>query len=802
LKFCLEYNTLKKTLKKKTAPHLQKNQEDPHLSIIYALYFALGIFSLISQTLLLREIWVVAQGNEIAFGITFFHWLIGIFLGAMAGGLIVQYIKTIWKVFIPILIILCLFSPLALSLIRLLYSISQTPGGTYISFTKLFIFSGFIILPLSAFIGFVFPLAAKLPEQTPQKSDPVHLFSHVYIYEGLGFVAGGMVFSFFMAGRLNPFLSIGLTTLPIILITTIISIKKGYRLHLAFTLLLLGANLLFITPLGSTRLNRWLIQKQWTSISSETLIKTQESKYQHLAMAEREGQFRMFSNGQYATAFPDENDQLILASHLVCQHQNPKKIMVLGEGISGLAVQLLKFNLSHIISVEIDGVLIQFLQSFLPESYQVALSDNRFKLVNRDGRKLVKEMAQDSDSQKQIKSHFDIVYLNITEPSTLLANRFYTRDFFLDISQILTDGGFLALQVTSSENYLQGTISNYTTSVFNTLKSVFPHIIITPGVKNIFFASNSRQNITDSAAELKKRFKKTAVKPQKLGLIFRSLYPLEQTQFLKKSLNQHPLKSINTDNKPISTFYFNKILGWYSGEDLEGIFRFFQQISIKNLALSLIVLLLIFSLIFHSFRAKRNALTSSTIYLTTAIAGFSGISLELIIIFIFQNNFGYIYHNIGLIIGLFMLGLPLGAYTSLKVQNSHANKKKPALHSLIIIQLMTALIALILPEISGAMQGTFIQQFSIYLLTIMCGFLVGAIFTVALVLMVTKQSAARAAGFINASDHLGAAAGALLIGTFLLPLLGLGGSCHLLALLATFSAILLFIILINLNRSA
>jgi len=50
-----------------------------------AAYFSLGAFALISQTMILREFFVVVYGNEFIFGVLLANWLIGIFSGALIG---------------------------------------------------------------------------------------------------------------------------------------------------------------------------------------------------------------------------------------------------------------------------------------------------------------------------------------------------------------------------------------------------------------------------------------------------------------------------------------------------------------------------------------------------------------------------------------------------------------------------------------------------------------------------------------------------------------------------------------------
>ena len=53
--------------------------------VIAPLYFLLGAFSLVFQTILLREFFTVAAGNEISFGIALAGWLLGVGAGSFCG---------------------------------------------------------------------------------------------------------------------------------------------------------------------------------------------------------------------------------------------------------------------------------------------------------------------------------------------------------------------------------------------------------------------------------------------------------------------------------------------------------------------------------------------------------------------------------------------------------------------------------------------------------------------------------------------------------------------------------------------
>ncbi|MBI4712461.1 MAG: hypothetical protein HY762_04045, partial [Planctomycetes bacterium] len=59
---------------------------------------------------------------------------------------------------------------------------------------------------------------------------------------------------------------------------------------------------------------------------------------------------------------------------------------------------------------------------------------------------------------------FDMVIVNLPDPSTATINRFYTTDFFREAQQRLNKGGVLATRCSSAVNYFGEDVGNYTGS--------------------------------------------------------------------------------------------------------------------------------------------------------------------------------------------------------------------------------------------------------------------------------------------------------------------------------------------------
>jgi spermidine synthase len=399
------------------------------------------------------------------------------------------------------------------------------------------------------------------------------------------------------------------------------------------------------------------------------------------------------------------------------------------------------------------------------------------------------------------------VYVNVPEPATLLLNRFYTVEFFSDLSKILRKNGVAALEVTASENYMQGIVSDYTASVYHTVKSVFPYAAAAPGTRSFIFASRDPDTISDKPEVLERRYTETGVAPETLGLIFYSFYPPEKTGATKKALDSHERYRINTDETPIAGFYFNKIIGWYGESRVSGILGFFE--TIRALDIMFIILFLFFvRLVFVFIRgrfsaaARIRALRFHTL-LAVFSAGMAGLGLELVIIYTFQNNFGDVYHIIGFIIAVFMFGLPLGALASNGLINREKlNGESGTVTVIIFVQVVIAVIALLLPYMAKLfMKYSFLNQVVIFAETMLIGFVIGFLFPLSVHLYLGKgERTGGTAGVIDAFDHMGGAVGAFFIGSLFLPVLGIEDICRLLALFPILSALLLLTHSIGLKK--
>ena len=143
-------------------------------------------------------------------------------------------------------------------------------------------------------------------------------------------------------------------------------------------------------------------------------------------IAKRLDQYSIYGNGQILTSFPDPYQSALKAHFILCEHPHPEKVLLIGGGISGIIKEILKHPVKTLHYVELDATLVGMGRKYLPSEDKMALRDPRVTIFLNDGRYYV----------KKCQEHYDVIILNLPDPSTALLNRFYTLNFFTEITRI------------------------------------------------------------------------------------------------------------------------------------------------------------------------------------------------------------------------------------------------------------------------------------------------------------------------------------------------------------------------------
>lgn len=181
--------------------------------------------------------------------------------------------------------------------------------------------------------------------------------------------------------------------------------------------------------------------------------------------------------------------------------------------------------------------------------------------------------------------------------------------------------------------------------------------------------------------------------------------------------------------------------------------------------------------------------------LMIATTGFCGMALEIALVFIFQSLHGYVYTRMGLIVAAFMLGLVIGAPCGKVFAQGRRAWVTAAGLEVLLLALALAVPLMVraagLPALGRGLGLTFVEVL-FYGMVSLIGWAVGAEFPLGnRIFCDAGGSTGAAAAVTDASDHFGAAAGALVMGVLLVPVLGIAASCAVLAAMKVFGLLCL-----------
>ena len=698
--------------------------------------FLLGFLALSFQIFLLREFSVHFYGNEITFGFILAAWLLWGGLGSISASKLkfhpLRFPQTYYAVI--------LFLPLSLIVLRFSRFFLRTLPGEITGIIPMLFYSLVLAFFISFPLGILFVFNAHF-----QKGD----LYRVYFLESLGSSVAGLIVYLFLIPVFSNWQGAAIVGASASLLIFFSFGKKKQIFFPLSILIFLAAFIIFDLP--SQKI-------YWKPFS---LIKSKDTPYGKIQILKTEEQISLYNNSLHDYSYPNLAASEESVHFALLQNPRAKNVLMVGGGAGGGLSQILKYSQVEVDYVELDPEIIRLSLQFLPEKEKSVLRHKRIHIFYQDGRAFLTE------TQKK----YDMIILNLPEPATAQINRFYTKEFFHEAREKLTEKGVFSFRVPSAENYISLELQNFLSSLYFTLKEAFSFVEVVPGDTNIFLASP--QPLSIGFEELSQKIKdlnlqNSYVSPE---LLFSRLSPL-RIEFIKEKVSSGK-RTINQDFSPISYFY-NSVLWSTQFKGLERkIFSFFSEVHFFWL-LDLPLILFISLLIILWLRRKKSTFP----LVPLAVMGFTTIVVELIVIISFQTMYGYVYRRIALLLTCFMMGLFLGSFRGKK-------RKRIYFAQLLFIQFGILLLVLLLhlslkihpPELF----------FFIYLLLL--GFLGGDMFVVSNNLFLREK---KNYGLGYGLDLLGSFFGALVASSFLIPLVGLPLLLKYLFLLNSFCILFLF----------
>ncbi len=758
------------------------------------LIVAWGAQAIITQTVLLREAIVLMSGSEFAWGVVLFAWLLGVAIGAAIGGRVAERLadqgRSTHTALVLVLLLLGVASCADIWFFRGARAWLGVDTGELLPLPKTAFAALLLVTPTSTFVGMAFPLACRVGRTAAADDGGLLSFGQVYTLESVGSLLGGTVFTFWMVEALAP-IEAALVCLAVTAAigTALLAMAANGRRR-AVAPAVVAAAAIGMAALAGGRLNRGLVERRWHSIApGYALVAEAETRYQNLAVGRRAGQFTLYSDGHVVADFPDPYTFVPLAHFWMCQHPSPRRVLVLGGGVEGLLAEILRHPVESVDYVEPDPRVIELVRPLLADADRRALADPRVAVHYTDARYFVKTQ----------RDRFDLVIARLPDPTSALAARLYTDEFFGELRRAMTPKAVLCTMVAAAPGELSAASREYLASMRATLARRFADIIIGWGDPAQVLAATAPALISVEPSVLVGRFKERGIEAP----LFDPAWFQGATDWLdpdkvswrKRDLDAATSPPVSTDLWPI--VYLQRLTLWEratSGGLATGpCLRIIEKLRSINLAevIAAFVAMGLTTLVVYRLRGRSRAgWGDGAVVLSVGTTGLATMALSIIWLFAFQSLYGYVYQRIGWIIALFMGGLVIGCGAAARLaERADASRLQRIRRMLIGVDLLIALLAIGCPlalrglgSLEAGRAGLVLVEGSISALVVMTGLLGGAAFPLAgrLRLSSTRRPGI-AAGSVVGADHAGACVGALVCGILLVPVFGIVTAALLLA---------------------
>lgn len=673
---------------------------------------AMGMTSLVTQIILLRDFLSVFYGNELVIGIILGNWMVLSGIGAYLGRFF-EKIRRMWDLATVLVGLLAILPLLTLFLLRSLRTV-VFPVGTMVDIVQILSGSFLLLLPYCLVSGSAFALFARLVSEESR----INRITSVYAWESFGSVIGGLLFNSLLIFFLNAFQSLVLLLAVNLVLALALSLSRGTH-RTRFLVPIISLAVLF----PALYFNLDEVTKRFL-FKDQEVVYSRDTPYGSLTVTRQADQMNFYENNLLLSSTNDVTAREEAVHYAMVQHPHPRRVLLISGAISGAAKEILKYDVERIDYVEIDPWLIDIVRR-----HTAALSEGNIDVINDDPRRYIRRTPE----------HYDIALINVPEPSTAQANRYYTVEFFKELKQALNPGAVTSLGLLSSTDYLSDESRQINSVLYNTLKSSFGNVLIVPGLRTYFLASDSGLSI-DIARLVEAR----GLKNDYVNGYYLDDQVLEQrSRSIERTLD-HGAK-LNADFTPIS--YYRQVVYWLS---------YFKSSYWVVAALSVVALVFV-------------ALNMNMISFGILTGGVAASSVEILLLLSFQIIFGYIYQMLGIIITVFMAGLALGAIYGRRKLSA------PTLRGYIGVQFALGAYCLLLPLallwLKETSHGAILVHSVFLLLTFALACVVGVEFAMASRLR--QGSVASVASELYSIDLMGSAIGAFVVTAYLVPVLGI-----------------------------
>jgi spermidine synthase len=748
---------------------------------LQAAFLLVGFTAVIAQIVLLRELMVVFYGNELSLGLMLAGWLFWTAMGsALAGRLGTRADPR--RLMGGLQVLIAAAFPATILGVRASRGVFHPVPGEILG-PEVMLLTSFLVLSLFCLVsGGLFTLGSRLYAREAG-APTATATGTMYLLEAAGSGLGGVLASLLLIRFLDAFQVAAIVALLNLLCALTLAVRGRWPRR-AVAGALLAIFVAWVFPFAAPKLQAISLARLWRGFQ---LLATRTSIYGNLAVTGDQGSRSLFENGLVVFSAPDPESAEEAVHFALLEHPAPRTLLLIGGGVNGSLAQALQHpSLERVDYVELDPAVLDLAQEYFHAGWKPIRADPRVHLHHLDGRLFL----------QAAERHFDVIAVNLPDPQTAQLNRFYTVEFFREAAARLEPGGVFSFQLKASEEYLNPERAAFLRCIRKTLATAFPETVVLPGETAHFLAANRAGVLTIDPGQLLARLRDRRLQTayvREYYLPFRM--SRERMREMEEMLRPRPETPVNRDFAPIA-YYFD--LALWSTQFHPASRRWFQMLAGMGFGwvlagVAALWLLPAVGLALLSRERRRQACAG----LCMIAMGLTLIALEILLLLGFQAVYGYVYHQLAIVIAAFMVGMALGSWWALRRGAGTAEATPRELRALAGLQFLAALAPLLLcgllrplADVTNPLGLFLVSQLLFPLLALLCGLLGGYQFLLASRVFFGERQAARNPGTLYALDLAGSCLGAVALSLYLLPVFGFLRTAALIAVLNLFPAAL------------
>jgi spermidine synthase len=741
---------------------LAPSQATTHLGWrLRAVFLLVGLTAVIAQIVLLRELMVVFYGNEISLGLMLAGWL---FWTAAGSGLLGRLGARAdpRRLMAGLQVLIAVAFPASILAVRASRGLFHPVPGEILGPGAMALTSLAVLSIFCAISGWLFTAGCRLHAQEV-RSPAVTATGSMYLLEAAGWGIGGILASLILIRYLGAFQIAAVVGLSNLAAAAALALRALWPRRILLTALL-AVFFFVVFPYGVPRLEAVSVTRLWQGFH---LLATRNSIYGNLAVTEEDGSRSLFENGLVVFSAPDPAAAEEAVHFALLEHPAPRSLLLIGGGVNGSLTQALQHaSLERVDYVELDPAILDLAKEYFAAEWAPIRADPRVHLHHRDGRLFLRTTEQ----------RFDVIVVDLPDPRTAQLNRFYTVEFFREAAEKLSPGGVFSFQLKASEEYLNPERAGFLRCIRKTLGTVFPEVAVIPGETAHFLAAGRAGVLTTDPARLLERLRARHLQTayvREYYLPFR-MSP-ERMQEIEDQLRPLPETAVNRDFAPIAYYYDAALWSTQFHPSSRRWFQALAGVSFGRVLGSVALLALLAAGLGGLARRRRQVCAG---YCVGAM-GFTLIALEILLLLAFQAVYGFVYHQLAIVIAAFMVGMALGSWWALRRVARREEVEPREIRALGGLQLAAALAPLLLCGLLQWLAGVqstvelfLVGQLLFPLLALLSGLLGGYQFPLASRVYFGGAREARSPGALYALDLAGSCLGAVALSLYVLPVFG------------------------------